>query len=369
MIPKEKFLITGAGGFIGGWIVETLHLWGEVDIRAGIRNWMSAARLSRFPVDITLCNVLDKMEIAQAMKGVDIVIHCASGSGEIIVQGTQNMLDTASRLGIRRFIHLSTAEVYGNQTGDIDESHPFQESGNSYGKAKIEAEKLCRKYSEKGLPVTVIRPSIVYGPFSKDWTVGLAQSLQSRNWGILEGIGDGICNLIYISDLVSGILIAARHEAALGEAFNMSGPDIVTWNQYFQKFNAALGLPELRAIRSRKARLYSGLMKPVRSSAKFLLAHFASPLKKISQRYRPARIAMKAFEKKMKTTPQSDEFSLYSRNAVYLSAKARDLLGFQPKFDLDTGLALTVSWLNQLGLTDSPGLGSVQKKDRCGTKP
>jgi len=343
-------LVTGAGGFIGGWVVETLYLLGSADVRAGIRNWSSAARLGRFPVEIALCDVMEKIQIAQAMRDVTCVIHCATGSRQVIIQGTKNMLDVSRRLGVKRFVHLSTAEVYGNANGKIDEKFPYQYTGSAYGDSKIEAEKLCWEYYEKGFPITVIRPSIVYGPFSKDWTVRLAQSLQSGNWRIFKGIGEGVCNLIYISDLVSGILLATRHEDAVGESFNLAGPELISWNQYFQKFNAALGLPELRVINPGRARLKTSIMKPVRSSAKFVLAHFSDPLKKISQKYRFAREVMRSFEKTMRTSPRLDEFSLYSRNAVYLGTKARDILGFRPKFDVESGLKLSVRWLKHLGL-------------------
>jgi nucleoside-diphosphate-sugar epimerase len=351
MDSKAKYLVTGASGFIGGWLVETLFLQGTVAIKAGIRNWSSAARLGRFPLNIVLCNILDEAQIANAIRDVDIVIHCASGSEEGIVQGTRNMLDAAYRSGVKRFIHLSSAEIYGDESGTIDESFPYLESGSPYGKAKIEAEKTCWSFFRKGLPLTIIRPSIVYGPFSKDWTIRLAERLQSGDWGVFQGIGDGICNLIYISDLVSGIVLAVHKKEAAGEAFNLVGPDLMTWNQYFQKFNAALGLPEINSIPRQKARLRAGLMRPFRSSAKLAKAHFEIPLKKFAQKYRPAKGLMKSIETKLKLAASPVEFSLYMRNATYISTKAKELLGFQPKFDIDTGLKLTAAWLELNGLT------------------
>src|SRR3990172_4537453 len=137
-----KILVTGAGGFIGGWVVESLYLSGFRNVRAGIRRWSSGARIGRFPVEMILCDVTDKNEVKRAMEGVDAVIHCAAGSRDVIVNGTGNILLTSLRNGVKRFIHLSTIDVYGEAEGEVDETFPFQYTGNVYGDSKIEAEKV-----------------------------------------------------------------------------------------------------------------------------------------------------------------------------------------------------------------------------------
>jgi nucleoside-diphosphate-sugar epimerase len=352
MTGKETILVTGSGGFIGGSLAETLFLNQAANVRAGIRSWSSGARLSRFPLEIVLCDVMDKESIARAMTGASCVIHCVSGSAEAIVHGTANILDIALAQKVRRFVHLSTTEVYGDVTGKIDETFPFRYMGNPYGDAKIEAEKLCWGHYKKGLPVTVVRPSIVYGPFSRDWTVGFAKRLQSGNWGIFKGYGEGVCNLVYVADLVSGILLAARHEGAVGEAFNLVGPETMTWNQYFQKFSAALGLPELKVIDPAKARLRAAAMDPIRSLGKFVLKHYSAPLRKVSQGNRRARGLLQNADRALKTNPRASELALYNRGALYVATKAHDILGYQPAFDLDRGLDLSVQWLSNVGLVE-----------------
>jgi nucleoside-diphosphate-sugar epimerase len=295
---------------------------------------------------------MDKEQITRAMAGATTVIHCATGLRDVIIQGTHNMLDVGLKLGVRRFVHMSTTEVYGDVSGEIDEKSPFQYTGSEYGDSKIEAEKLCWKFWEDGLPITVIRPSIVYGPFSKDWVIRLASRLQSGNWGIFEGYGEGICNLVYVADIVSGILLAIRNARAVGEAFNLNGPEMITWNQYFQRLNAALGLPELSTINPSGSRLRAAILQPVKSSARFVLNHLESPLKKAYERSRGARAVMQLAEKSIKTTPSFTDLNLYNRNAVYLTSKARDMLGYRPRFDVDAGLQMSVAWLNHLGLVD-----------------
>lgn len=357
MTSREAVLVTGAGGFIGGWVVETLHLSGSASVRAGIRNWSSAARLARFPVEIAMCDVLQKDSIAQAMAGTTCVIHCVSGSSEAIIQGTANMLEVALAQKVRRFVHLSSTEVYGNVSGKVDETFPCKSTGDPYGDAKIEAEKLCREYSRKGLSLTLVRPSIVYGPFSRDWTVGFAQRLQSGNWGIFQGYGEGKCNLVYVADLVSGILLASRRECAAGEAFNLSGPEVITWNEYFRKFNEAMSLPKLRVMQPATAKSRAALMGAARFLGKFILKNFRAPLRRMSQEHRIARELLQYADKSIKTTPRAAELSLYNRDASYLMTKARDMLGYQPAIDVDRGLDLSVRWLHNVGLVEQRSIG------------
>lgn len=352
MDSEDTILVTGAGGFIGGWLAETLHLRGRAKVRAGIRSWMSAARLARFPMDIVLCDVMDPQQINRALDGVTCVIHCAYGPREVTVQGTQNMLDAALRSRVRRFVHVSTCDVYGYARGEIDEMFPLQDAGTDYSVSKIEAEKLCWVYHDQGLPVTVIRPPIVYGPFCRTWTIELATRLQSGRWGLLKGYGEGTCNLLYIADLVAGVLLAARHPGAVGEAFNLNGPEAMTWNQYWRKFNLALGLPELRERDVLESRQRAALMQPIRVGGKFALKHGQAILKQISQRSSLVNRWLRSTERAIKMTPSPVELRLFNRQAYYAATKAQRLLGYQPRFDLDRGLELTVDWLAHAGLVD-----------------
>lgn len=192
--------------------------------------------------------------------------------------------------------------------------------------------------------------SIVYSPFNNISIVRFSGNLLAGSWGTCEAYGEGFCNLVYISDLVAGILSSVGNERAFGEAFNMNGPESITWNDYFQKLNTALGRPRAKAIHPIKAKLRTTALEFVRPPAKFVLANFESPLKRVAHRSKLARIIMESFEKKIKTTPRPHELSLYNRKAIYVDSKARSLFGYKPKADLNRGLALSVCWLKHLGL-------------------
>jgi nucleoside-diphosphate-sugar epimerase len=349
MSARKLTLVTGAGGFIGGWVAETLFLCGE-PVRAGVHSWSGAARPARFPMDIVLCDIMNPQQLDDAMQGVQCVIHCAKGADESITRGTRNVLEAASRRGVDRFVHISTTEVFGNQAGRIDEAFPCQSMNDPYGDAKIKAEDVCWEYYDKGLPVVIIRPPIVYGPFSKTFTVNIGYKLLSGNWGIFKGLGDGNCNLIYVSDLVAGILAAAQNKEAVGQMFILNGPELLTWNQYFQRFNAVLGQPELKVLDARRTGFATTLMEPIQKSIRHARYKFERLIKLLAAKQRQAKRVMKFVETRMKTTPRLHDLKLYSRKAIYLSDKARDVLGYQPVFRLDEGLSMSVQWIEQIGL-------------------
>jgi nucleoside-diphosphate-sugar epimerase len=345
MKPDVRILVTGAGGFIGGWLVEALCLCGIGRVRAGIRRWSSGARIGRFPIEIVLCDVLNKDQVQRATADTDAVVHCSFGSRDVTVKGTENMLIASFLQGVKKFIHLSTVDVYGEVEGNIDETFPCRYTGRIYGDSKIDAEEICRTYSEKGLPVVILRPSIVYGPYSQLWTSKIAQRLQSGRWGIFKGIGEGKCNLVYIEDLLHAILLALNSERAAGQTFNINGPDIISWNEYFQRFNRALGLPDLSEITVTESRLRAAWTGPIKLAARYILSHFGSRVARLYQRSDLARRIMQRTESSLSTVPSAAELSQFSRKVYYSFSKATRLLGYQPRYNVDAGLEMSVQWL------------------------
>jgi nucleoside-diphosphate-sugar epimerase len=251
--------------------------------------------------------------------------------------------------GIRRFVHLSTTEVYGNVTGEIDETSPLSYTGNDYNRIKIDAEKACWEYAKKGLPLIVIRPSIVYGPFSKNWSVRFAIMFTTGKWSIYENYGEGKCNLVYIDDLFEAILKTLDHEKAVGNAFNICGPEVITWNEYFRKYNAKMGLPPLKTINAGQANLRSAMMQPVRSIGGIVRDHFLGPAKKLAETFEFVDRLMRQTEHAVKSTPSPDELKLFNKAAVFSCKKAMELLEFKPAISVDEGLERTQAWLRHQG--------------------
>jgi nucleoside-diphosphate-sugar epimerase len=345
MTTYKNILVTGAGGFIGGWLVDTFFLEGKQPVRAGIRSWTTAARLGRLPVDIVPCNVTDPKQVAAAMEGVDAVVHCAVGTAQATVEGTRNMLEAAHRAGVRRFVHISTVDVYGDSAGVVEESTPFKHTGEEYGETKIQAEEACWEYHAKGLPVTILRPTIVYGPYNKLWIAKFAERIMSGRWGTFGELGDGTCNLVYVGDVAQAVRLALTKDEAVGEAFNVNGNQAITWNEYFSRLNAALGNPPLRAIAASSFRRASTIMTPIKRVARFGLKHFGGAIMTMYEKSPIVRRFMKQTEQRMKTTPGGDEIAMFARKVSYPIGKAEKLLGYRPGMSIDQGLAVSVQWL------------------------
>jgi nucleoside-diphosphate-sugar epimerase len=322
---------------------------------AGVRRWATAARVARFPVELVRCDIRDAAQVARALAGVTHLVHCAVTGDDraTIVEGTRVLMQGALERGVRKVVHLSTVDVYGRARGEVDEARPFGVTGRVYGDSKIEAEQVVQGLAARGLPVTILRPTLVHGPFGAIFTLAYAQRLQARPWLVPEAAAQGTCNLVYVDDLVGAIVAALETRTAPGEAFNINGPERPTWNQYFQALNGALGLPPLVYAPAATARVASRVMEPVRYGAKMLLRRLKPQIMAVYQRSDLARRCMKAAEARVRNTPNANELEALARRVSFSCEKAERLLGYRPRFPLDVALPLTASWLRANGLVGS----------------
>ena len=249
-------LVTGASGFIGGRLAERLVLEHGVEVRAMVRTLSAAGRLVRFPVTVVHGDVTDPEALAAACRGADLVFHCAYGTqgsqkhrAWVNREGTRRLLAAAGRAGARRIVYLSTLMVYGRTAdGDLDETAPRRRFGNAYADSKLAAERIALG---SGLPVTVLQPTAVYGPYGPVWTANVLAALKTGRQILVNG-GDGLGNAVYVDDLVSAMILAAVKEEAVGQAFLVSGAEPVTWKELFGRFARMLG-DEVRTVEMSEA--------------------------------------------------------------------------------------------------------------------
>jgi nucleoside-diphosphate-sugar epimerase len=347
-------LVTGAGGFIGGRVVEVLHRVPGISVRASVRQWGSAVRIGRLPVEIVLCDVTQPAQVRKAVEGTRAVIHCAYGDPHASVDGTRNVLEAALEAGTGRVVHLSTMEVYGDVEGEVREDAPLRKTGWPYRDSKIAAELLCRTYMDRGLPVSILRPTIVYGPFSQDWTVRLAERLVSGGTFPSRDDCQGGCNLLYVDDLVAAIMLALEREEAVGEAFNVNGEERLTWWRYLNALSRAMDLPPLDRGHRLARRARSAALAPVRTAARMMLGRFRHPIMALYQTSPVAQRLMRKVEGVIRRTPAPQEYRLFGRNVFLPVDKARERLGYRSRFPVSRGVSLSASWLRHHGFVGVP---------------
>ena len=345
-----RIAVLGANGFIGSRLVELLHLSGAAEPRPIVRTAARLAGAARFALDGRVADGFDEPALAEAMAGCEAVVHAISGDRRTIVETAANAYRAAQAAGLRRMIYLSSAAVHGQAPAPgTDETSPLnRRQPIAYNRSKIEAETALRRLRKAGkVELVILRPGIVFGPRSC-WTGGLADETLTGTACLVDG-GAGICNALYVDNLVHAIKLAASRSSIDGEAFLLGQEETVTWRDLYRPVVEALGRPieEIpsvgyrpeppwrRAARNAAARL----PYPARAGL-HAARHALAPPPAATARWRQSRPAPVATLEK----------ALLHRCRVKLPwTKARAKLGYEPVVGYDEGCRRAIAWLDFAG--------------------
>jgi nucleoside-diphosphate-sugar epimerase len=229
-------LVTGATGFLGRNLCQHLARQGY-RLRALARPTSDVAFLEALGAEIAIGDVRDLDSVRTALTGCDMVIHAAArfrlwGPPELFEEinlwGTRNVLATAYALGVRRFVHISTVIVVGPQPPGtiITEATPYGPyHGDNYARTKMGGERLALSYAEIGLPVIVLRPGALYGPWGHYAFNRLFFEEFLRGWRVQVHQGRHVIFPCYVGDAAAAIE-AALTRGRMGEVYNVSGESI-----------------------------------------------------------------------------------------------------------------------------------------------
>lgn len=234
------FLVTGGSGFLGVNLVRYLLRHRHAVRTLDIAPFSSAQSRS---VDAREGDIRNPDVARAAVDGAEVVVHCAAAlplySPEEIrstdVDGTRVLLEAAARAGTKRFIFISTTAVYDvHDPRSLLEDDPLSGVG-PYGRAKIEAEKLCREFRKDGLCLSVLRPKSFVGPER----LGIFELLydfafEGRNFPII-GAGSNRYQLLDVEDLCEAVYLCAKLEdARVNDVFNVGAAEFATLKEDFQ---------------------------------------------------------------------------------------------------------------------------------------
>ncbi len=320
-IGEGPVLITGAGGFIGRALAARLTQDG-IRVRGLVHTPHGATSLAG--IETVAGDVSDEESVQRATAGCQIVVHCAALQGKgaslaefrrVNVAGTLNVLRAAKAAGVRRFVHVSTINVHGQPPPpDANAESPLCFDGDYYSVSKAEGEQAAFKFArELELPLTVVRPGCTYGPESEAWTLVPLRRVE-RGVPVLFGDGSGMCNAIYIDNLIDLLLLVLTHDVA-GEAFIGTEGRGVPWREFYGAYARMAGVAHLRAM-----------PRP--------LALAIAAASEMASRWTGRSAWM---------SRSSVEF--YSHRVVFEIAKSRKRLGFTPRVDFAEGMRRTERWL------------------------
>ena len=327
---RSRVAVLGAGGFIASRIVEMLHLGNVAEVRPVARTAAGLGRASRFALDARVADAFDAGALRRAFDGVDVVVHAIAGDRRTILGTLGPTYAAASAAGVRRLVYLSSASVHGQApaAGTTEDTPLHARHSIPYNNAKVLAEWKLARLRERGhVELVVLRPAIVFGPRST-WTGGLADELLAGQAYLVDG-GAGICNSIYVDNLVDAITRAMTAPGVDGHAFLVGDRETVTWAEFVRPIAEALGL-DLADVP-----VVSFEARP-RSWLKLVMAACRRNGRASSPWVRPSPPVVTVVEEKA---------LLHRCPSKLSSAKAARMLGYEPRVTFAEGCRRSLAWL------------------------
>ena len=327
----DPVLVTGGTGLLGSHIAERLIALGHV-VRSLVRPGSDTRFLDSLGVELISGDLTDRAACNRATRGVDRIFHAAAKVGDWgswqdfktgCLDATTHLADAALSNGVSRFVHISSTSAYGHPTEGglpVAENAPLGQNlwpcWDYYTRSKVESERLLWDRIGRGLKLTVLRPSWLYG--ERDRTTATRLIERIRREGVpLIGPGSNPISAIYAGNVADAAIHAAYHPRAVGEAFNVTDQGPITQKDYLNLWAAACGMPPIHKHR-RYRMVFAGA---------FLLEAYS----RLTGKRKPPLITRYATW-------------LMGRQLAYSNVKIEQTLGWTPKEGYRATIERTVAW-------------------------
>ncbi|MEM7522395.1 MAG: NAD-dependent epimerase/dehydratase family protein [Pseudomonadota bacterium] len=327
---ERRALVTGATGFTGGHLARTLIKRGYA-VRAMVRDAAAPAarKLAEDGAELIQGDAADAEAIHRAAEGQTHIFHIAavyrtanhpdSYYYAVNRDSVTHVLEAARVHGVERVVHCSTCGVHGDVSEiPANEETPYN-PGDVYQLSKLAGEKIAQEAMAAGAPVSVVRPTGIFGPGDTRF-LKLFKTIDNRTFRMF-GSGDIAYHMTYVDDMVQGLILAGEHEAAIGEVFLIGSDDYTSLNEMVRMIAETLGAPAPR-----------GRLPVAPLMAAATLCEFAC---------KPLGIDPPLHRRRV---------SFFTKARAFSVDKAKTLIGYQPTVPLADGLARTAAWYRETGL-------------------
>jgi len=318
---SAKVLVTGGTGFIGSHLVEELVEQG-FKVEALVRNDSKADRLKELGVEIIYGSLTENFYIPPK---IDFVIHAAGVTKAVVlndyaknIRMTQSLMGKLKNREIKRFLYLSSqaAAGPGHREGNPRTEDDYPKPLTHYGQSKLIAEEVIQNCN---IPYTILRAPTVYGPGDKDFF----RIFKMVRDGLVLEVGRGVqkLSMIYVKNLVAGIVYILQHEKAKNQTFFITDDEDYTSSQIYSTLGKIMN------------RRYLLLKVPFKMAWLMALAaeRYAQLIK------RPSIINCQKVR----------EFT--HKNWLCSQEKIRQLIGWRSRIDLHSALQETLHWYKEKG--------------------
>ncbi len=321
--------VTGATGFVGAACAAALVATGEA-VTCTVRARSDTRALRALGTTVTLAPgaLHDRRALAAAFAGCRCVVNCAARADDWgrrpdferdNVAGAVNVIEAAARAGVDHVVHLSTANAGGYGRRDMDETSRGKRSPSPYSRSKLAAEHAARvRAAGHGVRLTILRPSAVYGPGDRRWTLPMLERIVAGAWPLVAG-GRARLTPLYVVNLAQAIVLAIDRRTP--GTFILTDDVTMSWRQFAARCARALG------VRAPARSVPYALARPAAEAAELFgrMARLRRP--PAITRYRVIRA---------------------SKDFHYRCDRARSVLGYRPDRDVDGHLRACAAWYRRV---------------------